>query len=179
MELSEEYTCKKSCHSRRYKSPSHQACHPHRVPWNSKITNMYFFTIKASWHFLVAFYAMVYVLAWMRHTSWKTAVQLFRITFQLNNESWDFSPSSASKWSSCPYKKEKHVMSSTRIVTNSEYLCASFILIFFVPNRSLTRKGETCLWKVCNTLSPVKWPQLRIMESNNYGGNWSKKPVNA
>lgn len=118
---------------------------------------MHLFTTKASWHFLVVFYAMVCVLAWMRHTPWTTAVQLFRAMFQLDNGSWDFNPLSTSKGSRCPYKKEKHVMSSRRIVANSEYLCASSILIFFGHNTPLTSKGpivHKCLWKVFNTLIP-------------------------
>lgn len=109
---------------------------------------------------------MVCVLAWMRHTPpWTTAIQLFRAMFQLNNGSWDFSSSSTSKGLRCPYKKEIHVM-SRRIVANSEYLCASFILCTIGPllGRAKHAYGKCATPLVqSNYLSWELW-RLTIME---------------
>lgn len=119
MKVSEEYICKKSPHGRLYKSPSHQAYHPHTVSWNSKITKMHFFSTKARWALLVLFSAMVYILSWMRHAPWMITVQFFRVMFQLNNRSRAFSPLSTSKQSRCPYQNQPEGSGQFSIGTHS------------------------------------------------------------
>lgn len=119
MKLSEESTCKKSAHGRHYKSPSHQAYHPHTVSQNSKITKMHFFSTKASWDCLVPFSAMVYILARVRHAPWMVTVQVFRVMFQLNNGSKASSPLSTSKQSRCPYQNQQEGSGQFRIGTHN------------------------------------------------------------